>query len=76
MGIRPGGAPRWDGHNRFFGEFPVTNAESQTERAGRRRWVGKAIGARLVVGILGSLGTMLVSAVERARNAARSADTT
>jgi hypothetical protein len=29
-----------------------------------------------VVGILSSLGIMLVSAVERARNAARSADTT
>ncbi len=52
------------------------NAESQTESAGRRRWVVKAIGATLVVGILGSLGTMLVSAVERARNAARSAATT
>ncbi len=76
MGIRPGDAPRWDGHIRFFEELPVMIAASQTESAGRRRWVGKAIGATLVVGILGSLGIMLVSAVERARNAARSADTT
>ena len=51
-------------------------AASQTESAGRRRWVGKAIGATVVVGILCHLGTMLVSAVERAKNAARSADTT
>ena len=51
-------------------------AESQTESVGKRRWVGKAIGTTVVVAILCPLGIMLVSAVERARHAARSADTT
>ena len=51
-------------------------AASLMKRARRRRWVGRAIGVTMVVGIMGSLGTMVVSAVERARNAARSAATT
>ena len=61
---------------RSFEEYPVMNVESLTKRAGKRKWVGKAIGTTVVVGILCPLGIMLVSAVERARNAARSAATT
>ena len=40
------------------------------------RWIRKALPGSVVLLVLGSLGTVLYHAVENARNAARSANTT
>ena len=49
--------------------------QSQDQYAAQR-WIRKALPWSFVVLVVGSLGTVLYRAVEKARNAARSATTT
>jgi hypothetical protein len=48
----------------------------QRDRLSDRRWIRKLMPVAIVLMIVVSLGTILYRAVEKARNAARSADTT
>jgi hypothetical protein len=50
--------------------------DQQRDRPSDRRWIRRLMSASVVVLIVGSLGTVLYRAVEKARNAARSATTT
>ncbi len=48
----------------------------QRDRPSARRWIRRLIPTSVVVLVVGSLATILFRAVEKARNAARSATTT
>ncbi len=67
-----------DGFDRFHlvpNGSPTMTAQHR-DRPFARRWIRKVIPASVVVLIVGSLGTILYRAVEKARNAAMSASTT